>query len=64
MNFYLVDPKLTVLAVVVILVIIVAVALYIRKRNETTAELRDRFRARYDRAVQRYGSERIRRVGD
>ena len=58
MNFNPMDPKLIPLAVVVILLIIVGVALYMRKRKRTTAELRDRFGTEYDRAVQQHGSER------
>jgi hypothetical protein len=58
MNLNLMDPKLIVLAVVVVLVIVVGVALYMRKRKNTTAGLRDRFGPEYDRAVKQHGSER------
>jgi hypothetical protein len=58
MNLNLMDPKLIVLAVVVLLVIVVGIALYVRKRKKTTAELRDRFGPEYDRAVRQHGSER------
>ena len=58
MNFNPMDPKLIPLAVVVILLIVVGVALYMRKRKKTSAELRDRFGTEYDRAVQLHGSER------
>jgi hypothetical protein len=54
----LMDPKLIAGVVVVILVIVVGVALYVRKRKNTTAELRDRFGPEYERAVQTHGSER------
>src|ERR1019366_3643817 len=39
-------------------VIVVAIALYMRKRKNTTAELRNRFGPEYDRAVKQHGSER------
>ena len=58
MNFNPMDPKLIALAVVVILLIVVGIALYMRKRKKTSAELRDRFGTEYDRAVQLHGSER------
>jgi hypothetical protein len=58
MNLNLMDPKLIALAVVVLLVIVVGIALYVRKRKKTTAELRDRFGPEYDRAVRQHGSER------
>jgi hypothetical protein len=58
MNLNLMDPKLIALAVAVFLVIVVAVTLYMRKRKNTTAELRDRFGPEYDRAVRQHGSER------
>jgi hypothetical protein len=58
MNLNLMDPRLIALAVVVVLVIVVAVVLYVRKRKNTTAELRDRFGPEYERAVQQHGSER------
>jgi hypothetical protein len=58
MNLNLMDPKLIAGVVVVILAIVVAVALYVRKRKSTTAELRDRFGPEYQRAVQTHGSER------
>ncbi len=58
MNLNLMDPKLIALAVAVVLLVIIAIALYVRKRNKTTAELRDRFGPEYDRAVRQHGSER------
>ena len=58
MNFNLMDPKLIALAVVVVLIIVVGVALYMRKRKNTTAGLRNRFGPEYDRAVKQHGSER------
>jgi hypothetical protein len=58
MNLNLMDPKLIALAVVVVLIIVVGVVLYMRKRKNTTAELRDRFGPEYDRAVKQHGSER------
>jgi hypothetical protein len=58
MNLNLMDPKLIALAVVVLLVFVVGIALYVRKRKKTTAELRDRFGPEYDRAVRQHGSER------
>ena len=58
MNLNLMDPKLIVAAVIVVLVIVGALVLYMRKRKNTTAELRGRFGPEYDRAVQQHGSER------
>ena len=58
MNLNLMDPKLIAVAVVVVLVIVITVVLYMRKRRNTTAELRDRFGPEYDRAVKQHGSER------
>ena len=58
MNLNLMDPKLIAGAVVIVLVIIAAVALYMRKRRNTTAGLKDRFGPEYDRAVKQHGSER------
>ncbi len=58
MNLNLMDPKLIALGVVLVVLVIVAIALYVRKRNHTTAELRDRFGPEYDRAVKQHGSER------
>ncbi len=58
MNLNLMDPRLIALAVAVVLVIVVAVVLYVRKRRNTTAELRNRFGPEYDRAVRQHESER------
>ncbi len=58
MNLNLMDPKLIAVAAAVVLLIVIAGALYMRKRQKTTAELRDRFGPEYDRAVRQHGSER------
>jgi hypothetical protein len=58
MNLNLMDPKLIAVAVAVVLLIVIGVALYMRKRKNTTAGLRDRFGPEYDRAVKQHGSER------
>lgn len=58
MNLNLMDPKLIAVVVIAVLVIIIAAALYIRKRKNTTAGLRNRFGPEYDRAVKQNGSER------
>src|SRR5271157_2495647 len=59
MNLNLMDPKLIVLAAVVVIVIIAVLAwLYVRKRRNTTANLRQKFGPEYDRAVREQGSER------
>jgi len=58
MNLNLMDPKLIALAVAVVLLIVVGIALYMRKRKNTTTGLRDRFGPEYDRAVLQHGSER------
>jgi hypothetical protein len=52
------DLKLIMLAVVVVLIIAVLTWLYLRKRRNATAELREKFGPEYDRAVQTHGSER------
>ena len=56
MNLNLMDPKLIAYTVAALLVIVVAVALYVRKRKHTTAELRQRFGPEYDRVVRQHGS--------
>jgi hypothetical protein len=58
MNLNLLDPKLIVLAAAVILIIALVAWLYVRKRRNTTAGLRQKFGAEYDRAVLTHGSER------
>jgi NAD(P)-dependent dehydrogenase (short-subunit alcohol dehydrogenase family) len=58
MNLNPIDPKLIVLAATVILVIAVLAWLYVRKRRNTTAGLRQRFGPEYERAVREQGSER------
>jgi len=58
MNLNLMDPKLMVLAVVVIVVIAVLALLYLRKRRNTTADLRKKFGPEYDRAVLVHGAGR------
>ena len=58
MNLNLMDPKLIAYTVAALLVIVVAVALYVRKRKHTTAELRQRFGPEYVRVVRQHGSER------
>ena len=58
MNLNPMDPKLIVLAAAVILVIAVLAWLYVGKRRNTTAGLRQRFGPEYQRAVREHGSER------
>src|SRR5271167_2696136 len=58
MNLNLMDPKLIVLAAVAILVIAVLGWLYVRKRRNTTADLRKKFGPEYERAVLVHGSGR------
>jgi hypothetical protein len=58
MNEYLRDPKFIMLAGAVILTIAVLAWLYVRKRRNTTAGLRQKFGPEYERAVQQQGSER------
>jgi hypothetical protein len=58
MTLDLLNPKLIVLAVGAILMIAVLAWLYVRKRRNTTAELRQKFGPEYDRAVLKHGSER------
>jgi hypothetical protein len=58
MNLSLMDPKLIVLAGAVLVIIVVAIGLYVRKRRNTTANLRQKFGPEYERAVLAHGSER------
>ena len=58
MNLNLLDPKLIALAAVVILLIVALAWLYVRRRRNTTADLRKKFGPEYDRAVLKHGSER------
>ncbi len=58
MNLNLLDPKLIALAAVVILLIVALAWLYVRRRRNTTAVLRQKFGPEYDRAVLKHGSER------
>ena len=58
MNLHMMDPKLIAVAVATFLLIVLAVALYVRKRRQTTTELRDRFGPEYDRVVGQNGSQR------
>jgi hypothetical protein len=58
MNLNVMDPKVIVLAALVILIIAVLAWLYVRKRRSTTADLRQKFGAEYERAVLEHGSER------
>src|SRR5579864_5363116 len=52
------NPNLIVLAAVVILAVAGLAWLYVRKRRNTTAGLRQKFGPEYQRAVQEHGSER------
>jgi len=54
----LMDPTLIALAVAAMLAVGVLVWLYVRRRQHTTAGLRQRFGPEYERAVQEYGSDR------
>jgi len=58
MNLSLMDPKLIVLAGAVLVIIVVAIGLYLRKRRNTTVNLRQKFGPEYERAVLAHGSER------
>ncbi len=58
MNVSLLDPKLIVLVGAVIVIIAVVAWLYVRKRKNTTADLRQKFGPEYERAVMTHGSER------
>ena len=58
MNLNLMDPKLIALAAVVIVIIAVVALLFVRKRRNTTAELRKKFGSEYDRAVLVHGTGR------
>jgi hypothetical protein len=58
MNLHLLDTNLIVLAAVAILIVAVLAWLYVRKRRNTTTNLRRKFGPEYDRAVREQGSER------
>jgi hypothetical protein len=58
MNLHLMDSNLIVLAAVAILIVAVLVWLYMRKRRNTTADLRKKFGPEYDRAVLVHGAGR------
>jgi hypothetical protein len=58
MNLNLMDPKLIALAAAVIVIIAVVGLLYLRKRRNTTADLRKKFGPEYDRAVRVHGTGR------
>ena len=52
------DPRLIVGVAVIVLLIVVGIALTVRKRRKTSAGLRRRFGAEYDRAVLEHRYER------
>jgi hypothetical protein len=56
MNLSSVDPKLIMLAAAVIVIMALVIWLYVRKRKNTTAGLRQTFGPEYDRAVLTHGS--------
>ena len=58
MNLDLLDPKLIIAAAVVILIIVALIWLYVRRRRNATAALRQKFGSEYDRAVLTHGSEK------
>ena len=58
MNLDLLDPKLIVVAAAVILIIVALIWMYVRRRRNATASLRQKFGPEYDRAVLAQGSER------
>ncbi len=58
MQFDLTNPVYIGAEAVLALILVLALALYVRKRRRTTAGLRNRFGAEYDRAVVTHGSER------
>jgi hypothetical protein len=58
MHLNLSDPRLIVGVAVVVLLIVVGIALVVRNRRKTSAGLRSRFGAEYDRAVVEHGSAR------
>ncbi len=58
MNLNLMDPKLMALAAVAIVIVAMLALLYARKRRSTTADLRKKFGAEYDRAVLVHGAGR------
>jgi hypothetical protein len=57
MHLNLTDPRVIVGVIVIALIIVVGMALYVRERRRTTAGLRKRFGAEYDRAILEHGSQ-------
>jgi hypothetical protein len=64
MNLNLMDPKLIALAAAVVVIVAVVIWLYVRKRRGTTAGLRQKFGAEYDRAVLTHGSKAEAKLAD
>jgi hypothetical protein len=64
MNFNGMDPKVIALAVAVITIVAVVAWLYVRKRQGTTAGLRQKFGPEYDRAVLAHGSKAEAKLAD
>jgi LPXTG-motif cell wall-anchored protein len=58
MNPHLLDTNLIMLAAGAILIVVLLAWMYVRKRRNTTANLRRKFGPEYDRAVREHGSER------
>jgi len=56
MNWNLMNPRVLALVATLIVIVAVAVWLYMRKRRNTTAGLRQKFGTEYDRAVLAHGS--------
>lgn len=51
-----IDPRLITVGVVILIIILIGVALYVQRRRQRTAALRQRFGSEYERTVREQGS--------
>ena len=51
-----IDPRLITVGVVILIIILIGVALYVQRRRQRTAALRQRFGSEYERTVREHGS--------
>jgi hypothetical protein len=51
-----IDPRLIIVGVAILIIILIGVALYVQRRKQRTAALRQRFGSEYERTVREHGS--------
>ena len=51
-----IDPRLIAVGVAILIIILIGVALYVQRRKQRTAALRQRFGSEYERTVREHGS--------